>query len=350
VGALLITPASTLVDRWLAGATPLHIVDEAGVAVARDAAREAGARAGLDVTGRERLAMIASELGHNLRRHAGRGSMAILDVTRAGVAGLEIIAADRGTGIADPTMAFAGRASSLGSNQGAGLGVGLSAVMRQADEIDVDVRWGEGTCVRARVFTAPVAKSEVAIVSRSHPDEPVCGDDATFLRGDRELLLSVVDGLGHGPQAREAAVRAIVTVHGASHLPLPELLTRCDGDLAGTRGAVMALARVDLDGAALEHAAVGNTTARVHESEGIARPLLSTAGTLGVSRPTRRLTAERVAFASSRVLTMVSDGIVTRLDLTGEPALVRRHPIVIAHHIMTRFARGTDDAIVLVAR
>jgi anti-sigma regulatory factor (Ser/Thr protein kinase) len=347
VGAVL----STLVDRWLAGATPLHVVDEAGIAVAREAAREAGARAAFDVTGRERLAMIASELGHNVRRHAGRGSMLIRDVTRAGIAGVEIIAADRGTGIADPTKAFAGVPSSGGhGGNGGGLGVGLSAVLRQADEVDVEVRWGEGTCVRARAFSAPVTKSEVAIISRSHPDDPVCGDDATLVRSDRDLLVSVVDGLGHGPQAREAAVRAIATLHDNAHLPLPELLARCDTELLGTRGAVMAVARIDLGAATVEHAAVGNTTSRMHETDGTARPLLSTAGTLGVSRPTRRLTAERVGFAASRVLTMVSDGIVTRLDLTGEPGLMRRHPVMIAHHVMSKFARGSDDAIVLVAR
>jgi anti-sigma regulatory factor (Ser/Thr protein kinase) len=346
VGEVLSTLSSRLPDRWLAGATPLHIVDEAGVAVVRDAARDAGARAGLDVTGRERLAMIASELGHNVRKHVGRGVMAMRAVSRGGVAGVEVVAADRGMGIADPTAALAGALSANGN----GLGVGLSAVVRQADELDVDVRWGEGTCVRARIFAGPVAKSEVAILSRSHPDDPVCGDDATFLRGDADLVVSVVDGLGHGPQAREAAVRAIATVHETSHLPLPEMLARCDGDLLGTRGAVMAVARVDLSAATLEHAAVGNTSTRLHEPDGTARPLLSTAGTLGVSRPTRRLTAERAGFSGSRVLTMVSDGIVTRLDLSGEQALLRRHPILIAHHVMSRFARGTDDAIVLVAR
>ena len=347
MGAVL----NNLVDRWLAGATPLYIVDEAGVAVARDAARDAGAGAALEVTARERLAMIASELGHNVRRHAGRGSMAIRAVTRGGVAGVEIVAADRGAGIADPTTAFAGVPSNSRSGMsGGGLGVGLSAVLRQADEVDVDVRWGEGTCIRARVFAAPVTKSEVAILARSHPGDPVCGDDATLVRGDAELVVSVVDGLGHGPQAREAAARAMATVHGNAHLPLPELLARCDADLMGTRGAVMAVARIDVSAATLEHAAVGNTTTRVHEPDGTARPLLATSGTLGVSRPTRRLTAERAHVGSGRVLTMVSDGIVTRLDLDGEPMMLRRHPIMIAHHVMSRFARGTDDAIVLVAR
>lgn len=325
----------------------LNILDEASVAVAREAAREAGSAAGLEISGRERLAMIASELGHNVRRHAGRGELTIRAVTRRGVAGVEIVATDRGAGIADPTNAFAGVPS---NRTGGGLGVGLSAVMRQADEVDADVRWGEGTCVRARVFAAQVPRSEVAILSRAHPDEQVCGDDATFVRGDEDLVLAAVDGLGHGPLAREAAARAIATVHDTSQLPLPELLARCDSTLFGTRGAVMALARIALGAATLEHAAVGNTTTRVHEPDGTAHPLLATAGTLGVSRATRRWTSERVGFAASRVLTMVSDGIVTRLDLSAAPGLLRRHPIEIAHHVMSHFARGTDDAIVVVTR
>jgi anti-sigma regulatory factor (Ser/Thr protein kinase) len=343
---------TSLVDRWLAGVDRLAVIDEASVAVAREAARDAGAAAGLDATGRERLATIASELGHNLRKHVGRGVMAMRAVTRRGVAGVEVVAADRGAGIADPTTAFAG-APPLGGNgnsAGGGLGVGLSAVLRMADELDAEVRWGEGTCLRARVFVAPVARSEVAIVARPHPDDTICGDDATFVRGDDDLVIAVVDGLGHGPLAREAAARAIATVHAASHLPLPELLARCDGELAATRGAVMAVARIDFAAASLEHAAIGNIVTRIHDADGTAHPLLSTAGTLGVSRPTRRLTAERASLAAPRILSAVSDGIVTRLDLSGDVAVLRRHPIFVAHHVMSRFARGSDDALVLVAR
>lgn len=346
MGALLTTAVDRLVERWLTGTEPLPILDEASVAVAREAARAAGADAGLDPTARERLAVIASELGHNQRKHARRGAIGLRTVTRAGVPGVEIVAADRGAGLEDPTGALEGVPRAAGP----GLGVGLASVLRQADEVDADVRWGEGTCLRARIFAAPVARSEVAILGRAGPDDPVSGDTATVVRTDGGLIAAAVDGLGHGPAAREAAARALDVVHDASDLPLEEVITRADRELVGSRGAVMALIRIDLAAATVTHAAMGNVTTRVHAADGGFRAFVSAAGTLGVTRPGRRLLAETAPFAAPQVVTIASDGIVSRLDLTGEGSLLRRHPLVIAHHVVTHFARGNDDAIVIVVR
>ena len=346
MGPLLNVAIDRLVERWLSGTTPLPVRDEASVAVARDAARAAGADAGLDSTARERLAFITSELGHNQRKHALGGEIGFRTVTRGGVAGVEIVAADRGGGIADPTQALEGTPRSAGP----GLGVGLSAVLRQADEVDADVRLGEGTCLRARVFRTRVARSEVAILGRAGPDDPVSGDTAMTVRTDGALLVTAIDGLGHGPAAREASARAVATMLASPHLPLDELLARADRELVGSRGAVMAAARIDLLAATVTHTAIGNITTRLHGPDGGFRGLLSAAGTLGVSRPARRVVPETVPFAPPQVLTLVSDGIVSRVDLTGAGTLLRRHPLVIAHHLLTRFARGTDDAVVVVVR
>lgn len=346
MGALLSTVGERLVERWLGGATPLPILDEASVAIARDAARAAGASAGLDDTGRERLAFAVSELAHNQRKHARNGLVALRAVARAGVPGVEIIAADRGAGISDPTRAVDG-APSFGQR---GLGVGLSAVLRQTDEVDADVRWGEGTCLRARVFAAPVARSEVAILGRAGPDDPVSGDDASVIRTETGLVAAVVDGLGHGPAARDAAMSALAVLHEAGPLPVADVLARCDTSLVGSRGAVIALAHIDLGARSLHHAAVGNITTRIHGADGAPRPLLSTAGTLGVTRPWRRPHAQVEPFATPQLLTMVSDGIVTRVDFAALGPRLRHHPLVVAHQVLTGFARANDDAMILVVR
>jgi anti-sigma regulatory factor (Ser/Thr protein kinase) len=351
VVALLRVLRERLVERWLGGPAAVDITDEASVASARNAARDAGAAAGLDTTARERLAVVVSELGHNQRKHATGGAIALRQVTRRGVVGVEIIAADRGGGIVDPTRALAGDPSAgVAASGKGGLGIGLSSVLRQADELDADVRWGEGTCIRARVFAAPVPRSEIAILGRAGPDDPVSGDDATFLRSDAAVLLAVADGLGHGPAARDAALKAIAVVHDVAHLPITDILVRCDSELIGSRGAVMAIAHVDLERSELTHAALGNITTRIHAADGTPRPLVSTAGTLGVTRPPRRVASEVVAFAPPQVVTMVSDGIVSRVDLTGQGPLLRMHPLAIAHHVMTKFLRGHDDATILVIR
>lgn len=50
------------------------------------------------------------------------------------------------------------------------------------------------------------------------------------------------------------------------------------------------------------------------------------------------------------VLVMFSDGLTTRVDISEELQLLCLHPIVIAAHLLERFGRSNDDAIVLVTR
>ncbi|MBE7450015.1 MAG: SpoIIE family protein phosphatase [Kofleriaceae bacterium] len=336
---------AVLIERWLGGGDALPIRDDADVAVARAAARDAAAAAGLDALRGERLAVVVSELARNQLRHAHAGAIACRPVARGEVAGLEVVAADRGAGIADPTSALAGVPRVSGS-----LGVGLSVVLRQADEVDFDVRWGAGTCVRARVFASAVARSEVAILGAPDPGEAVSGDDAIAERDGTHLLVSVIDGLGHGPHARDAALRAVDGLGRPPWPSVPELLARCHVTVAGSRGAVASVARVDLASGRCEHAGVGNVMTRLYDGDGKVRVLVTLAGTLGTGRLSRRLVGEELPFAPPRLLVMVSDGITSRLDLSRDPALLQRHPLVIAHRVVTNHGRGNDDTTVLVAR
>src|SRR5262245_36796702 len=137
-----------LISRWLGREThALAIYDEASVSSARQLVREMGSQLNLTNDLIERVALIASELTHNQLAHAKQGYFAVKPVERAGVRGLEVIAADIGAGIEKPTVAIQDDVSTSGS-----LGAGLGAVCRMADEVEFDNRIDEGTCVVARKF------------------------------------------------------------------------------------------------------------------------------------------------------------------------------------------------------
>jgi anti-sigma regulatory factor (Ser/Thr protein kinase) len=330
-----------LIEHWLAGAERISIVDQASISEARELVRARGSALGLSALATEKLAAAVSELAHNQLAHAVRGEVGLRATERAGVAGLEVVAADRGKGISDPGEALRGTLRAAGS-----LGVGLSAAARQVDELDLDIRWGAGSCISVRCFVSPVRRSELGILARAHPDETTIGDTAIALRAGDRLTLGVVDGLGHGPLAREPADRALDVIMRQSSDPVDDQLRAIHRALVGTRGAVMALARI---GDRLEHAGVGNISTRVIGLDGVARPLASTAGTLGSVLP-RRIHVDDLALQPGELVVMSSDGLSSRVDLTHEPAMLRQHPIVIAQHLLSRFTRGTDDAIVAVVR
>jgi hypothetical protein len=46
----------------------------------------------------------------------------------------------------------------------------------------------------------------------------------------------------------------------------------------------------------------------------------------------------------------MTDGIVTKATIENDALLLRAHPASIAQHILERFGRPNDDALVLVVR
>jgi anti-sigma regulatory factor (Ser/Thr protein kinase) len=335
-----------LIDAWIGTDDTIPILDEASVSAARERAREVALAQALSVVETERLATIASELAHNHLRHARRGQIAARPITRGDVAGVEILAADEGEGIADPTGAFEGSPRATGS-----LGIGLAAVREHADEMDVDVRIREGTCIRARIFHGEVPRRrEVGVFGRPYRDEPRSGDHAWFFRDPERLLVAVCDGLGHGPLAREAAMAAI-DVFATQRARTPKvIIEECHRGLGPTRGAVMAVVSAREAGEpVLELASVGNIAIELVQPRSSRR---FAASSFVVGSPQRgwRAHAESAPLEAAEILILSSDGITSRASVEEDFALLREHPIVIAHQLVTRFGREDDDILVLVAR
>jgi anti-sigma regulatory factor (Ser/Thr protein kinase) len=345
------------IATWIGKDDALSVLDEASVSVVRDRVRGEGARIGLDPVALAQLVNVASELAHNQLVHATGGFIVVREALRVnGQRGLEVVAADRGAGIANPTAALSGRRSmksgapveASGGGGARSLGVGLAAVCELTDELDIDVRLGEGTCIWARKFGGPKVRARrVGVFGRPYPGEGRSGDDAAFVRTPAGLCLSVADGLGHGDEARRASIRAVRTVKDTPGSDPQALLILCHKALAGTRGAVMAVGRVD-DAGELEMGLTGNVSAHVYGPE-VTRRLAGPSFVLGAAGPTPRVLVEKLKLGPREMLVLFSDGIRTRMDLTGERDLLHEHPVIVAQAVIERFGREDDDALVLVA-
>ncbi len=337
---------ATRLTAWLGDAEPIPILDDASVSVARERVRRLGGELGLAEEVIESVATAASELARNQLVHGRGGRFAVNPIERRGVRGLELVAADRGPGLVDPARALAGTISTSG-----GLGSGLAGVRRFMDELDFDIRLTEGTCIWARKFAGPVPyRSEVGILGRPCEGEYESGDDAAFVRSDSALTIGVVDGLGHGILARDVAAPATALLRSRAEQDPAAILVAVDDGLRGTRGAVMAVARVDRLLGHIEHAGVGDVRAHVYRPRECRR-FSQVAGVLGaMDQRGRKNVVEREPTRDDAVIVMFSDGLTTRVDISQELQLLRRHPIEIAAHLLERFGRSNDDALVLVTR
>ncbi|WP_049766623.1 ATP-binding protein [Rhodospirillum centenum] len=343
---------------------PLHchhrvrIDGPADLAAARGVCAALLARGDLDAEAAGRLHLIVAELGSNLIRHAGGGTLLLRCTVppvspgsgpgaAAGGCGIECLSLDRGPGIADLDGALADRHDPE-PGPGRSLGYGLGAVRRLADRFAIQSRPGEGTVVLARVRDRgqPPPPADPGAFEHGAVMLPMAGcddcGDGWMVRQDGLALL--VDGLGHGEPAGVVARRA-ETVFAA--LPPgcdPQAaLADLHAALRGTRGAAATVVRLRPD--AVDYAAVGNITAALVTRTGSAA-LNSRWGVIGYNAappPTASL-----PWGPGDHVVLHSDGCSGLVPLfAGSP--LRHVDSVLAAAILLRDGIGRiDDQSVLV--
>ncbi|HSI51737.1 MAG TPA: SpoIIE family protein phosphatase [Ideonella sp.] len=165
-------------------------------------------------------------------------------------------------------------------------------------------------------------------------------------------LVALVDGLGHGAEAAEAAAATVPLLEAHAGEQLPRLLQRCHEGLRKTRGAVMSLACFDSQDSSMTWAGVGNVAAvllRVNRllanGNEASEALVSRGGVVGYRLPP--LQAKALQVAPGDTLVMATDGIRWGFTAGLEMACA---PQEIAEAILAGFATGADDAHVVVAR
>ena len=337
-----------LISRWLGSAAQsIPIYDEASVSLARQQVRETGDRLSLSKDVIENVALIASELTHNQLSHAKQGYFSVTGIERNGLKGLEVIAADLGPGIDKPDVAIRDKVSTQGS-----LGAGLAAVCRIADEVEFDNRISEGTCIVARKFATPSTEPacEIAIMGRPYPGELISGDDAVVLKSISGFVAAVCDGLGHGPEAREASNRAIEVLSQQPGLDLNQLMITLNGEVARTRGCVISIARFNRADGSIEYVSAGDVYAHLYHLRD-AHFFTPTPLVIGTGQfQKQRIRVERVTVKPGSVLVMFTDGLKSRTTLKGELEVLRQPVITIAQHLLDKNSRPDDDALVCVIR
>lgn len=192
-------------------------------------------------------------------------------------------------------------------------------------------------------------KIEAAFATLPLPGQSESGDLCLIKRVGKGTLLAVVDGLGHGQDAASAAHAAVGALDRYSREPLIELVRRCHDALVGLRGVVLGLAYLDPQAATMAWLGVGNIGGVLLRADIGNRPsritLVPNAGFIGAeqARPTTR----SVPLALGDTVILYSDGIK---DGFAESLALSNTPQEIADFVMTRHAKGNDDALVLVAR
>lgn len=331
-------------ELTFAGSTTriVAIEEPTQVGQARRVAQQAAVEAGFDETDSGRVALIATELATNVLKHATSGAVHVAVVPGDGARGVEVVAVDRGPGF---NLA---ECLADGFSTGGTRGEGLGAVSRQADVMDMyaDAR---GAVVMARIYPKGFGRADLlfAATQQTMEGEPVCGDAwAVAVRGGKRAFL-VVDGLGHGLSAHDAAQAGTAAFAGQPFDEPVNLLSRLHQAMVGTRGGAVAIAQYDGAVGTLRYAGIGNISGSLATLES-SRGLASHPGIVGVQA--RRAQPFDFPGVQGKLMVMWSDGLMSRWNLRDYPGLVSRHPAVITALLHRDFNRGRDDVTLLAAR
>jgi anti-sigma regulatory factor (Ser/Thr protein kinase) len=313
------------------------VQDPSQVALARRTATALAQAAGLDEQRISAVSVVAVELANNLLQHASGGHIYIRYIEPIGA--LDIAAVDHSRG-----MPNVDRCLEDGYSTASTPGLGLGAVRRFATRFAAYSLIDRTTVVAARM-SEKKPYPDFSVVCTAVHGETLSGDSWSLSEDGNTVL--VVDGLGHGPYAHEAAKLAIeIFQHNQTSSPAA-ILELMHGPMRATRGAAAAIAQIHPDKQTLDFAGVGNIGC-VLLKDIRSQSLVSHNGTLG--HQMRRVQQFAYTYQPGDLLLMQSDGLTTQSKLGIPASLLSQPPTIIAPLLFSEQLRGRDDATLLVTR
>ena len=326
-------------------ATPID--DPSQIAEVRAAARKLAGDMGFDETSAERVAIVLTEAGTNLLKHAGGGRIFVRAIGSNSHTEIEMLALDKGPGMQNVELSSRDGYSTSGTS-----GTGLGAIARLSHYCDVYSRHGGGTAVLARICSLSArnhaAFNHIGVIQASKPGEEVSGDGWGFQIAAEEKTLLLADGLGHGFDAAKAANAAVEILNRHPGLPPGELIEAVHLALRSTRGAAVAIAKLHEARRIVKFAGLGNVAGLICAHGELARHMVSTNGTAGAEA--RHIREFTYPWPEGSLVILHSDGIGTHWNLNDYPGLSMRDTALIAGVIYRDHSRGNDDATILVTR
>jgi anti-sigma regulatory factor (Ser/Thr protein kinase) len=323
----------------------IDLFETVDVGVARRRAVILAGECGLDEPRTGEVALIVTEAGTNVLRHATSGVLVLGKVCDGDRRGLMIAACDSGPGM-DVARSLPDGVSRLGS-----AGAGLGAIARMSSRWDAYSRRPGGTVLTSLVWPRrhdpPPGQFQVAGISVPYPGERRNGDGWMAVVEDHVCTVLLSDGLGHGDPAADATATVIASFLARPGAPLTEILERVDGASHHTRGAAVAIARIDRRAATVTFAGMGNVAGWI-ATEDQQKLMLGQHGTVG--QTIRKVRESVYPLPDHALVVLHSDGLESRWSLASYAGLVGHSLETIAAHLWRELGRSRDDATIAIVR
>lgn len=140
-----------------------------------------------------------------------------------------------------------------------------------------------------------------------------CGDSYYYYQDNDFFLCALADGLGSGEMARDSSQAVMDVIKVDPLMTTSEIIKRSNQALAGKRGVVLGILKLDLRSLEYTYASIGNIGLMTITSEGVKKRNIPMSGYLGVyPRKTKEISGK---FKKNMQFVLFSDGVLSK-DLT----------------------------------
>jgi anti-sigma regulatory factor (Ser/Thr protein kinase) len=296
------------------------------------------------------LDIVVSEITSNLHKHARNGEILVGLFEEKENQYIELISIDNGPGMQEPFKMIEDGFSSANT-----MGIGLGSIKRLSTQFDLYSMIGWGTIILTRIYNKTV-KQDLLLPQKvtirplvvTMPGQIKSGDGTYYTVTPQHFKLLVADGLGHGEEANFAVIEAIKAFKQCFDHSPAEILKYIHEAIRKTRGIVGSIVVFDFESNIWKMAGVGNISTRMSNFLQI-KNQISYSGTIG-HNILNGMNDQEVKLEDYNQVTLCSDGINPRWDMSKFAGIGRCDLSIQAAAIYKDFARKTDDMSVVIAK
>ncbi|MDH5402094.1 MAG: ATP-binding protein [Candidatus Heimdallarchaeota archaeon] len=348
----------------------------------RRSVKNLGIRLGFNEKDLQEILLVITEMLTNVEKYAkSRADIyAKAWIQENSIIGIEITCTDYGPGISNLNNAFLDGYSTSNS-----LGLGLGAMKKMSDDLDIKTRLFEnqnvssGTTIIFRKKLPLTSKFEIRensideisenintirrnkdkqLVSqrlwkidglvRSKSRIQISGDDIVKINEDRYIIAAIIDGLGSGVEAKLASEIAALVIEENHNLGLEELVNLIHQYSLKTIGSQILIVKICKEKNLMEYIGIGNV--RGYVLKGVqTKSLHSINGIVGKNIP-KLFKISTIEFPNRLPITIVlhSDGISRSWIVEMNKNFLRIPPLELSEKILHLYGKYEDDASIVV--
>ena len=176
--------------------------------------------------------------------------------------------------------------------------------------------------------------------------EEISGDIGFIQENDQEVFVVLIDGSGHGHEARQVAETCKKYIEENREEDLPSLVKGMHNLIRGSRGCVAIVGSLNLENLQFNYVGIGNISLRKFGN--VDERAILGEGIIGYNISTPK--EKQMQLENGDLLIFHSDGVKSQFGVNDYPDIMKDDAKTIAINIVRKFGKKDDDVTCIALR